>query len=157
MNEVRIYSLDKGVEFGIEQCAMHVMKSVKWHLTDGWEMTNKNKIRTLGEKENFKYLGIIEGDTIKKLEMKEKIKKEYLRRTRKRLETKLSSRKLEFVSTNKSYMHKLAAVLENDTHKLLRDFDIQTDHLISARRPDLMIINNNNNKKKFPKLSILLS
>ena len=26
------------------------------------------------------------------------------------------------------------------THKLLGDFDIQTDHLISARRPDLMII-----------------
>ncbi len=31
--------------------------------------------------------------------------------------------------------------LENDTHKLLWDFDIQTDHLISTRRPDLIIIN----------------
>ena len=38
-------------------------------------------------------------------------------------------------------MHKLAPVLENDTHKLLRDFDIHTDHLISTRRPDLIIIN----------------
>ena len=27
------------------------------------------------------------------------------------------------------------------THKLLWDFDIHTDHLISARRPDLIIIN----------------
>ena len=27
------------------------------------------------------------------------------------------------------------------THKLLRDFDIWTDFLISARRPDLIIIN----------------
>ena len=27
------------------------------------------------------------------------------------------------------------------THKLLWDFDIQTDHLISARKPDLIIIN----------------
>ncbi len=35
-----------------------------------------------------------------------------------------------------------ASVLENDTHKLLWDFNIQTDHLISARRPDLIIINN---------------
>ena len=35
-----------------------------------------------------------------------------------------------------------APVLENDTHKLLWDFDIHTDHLISARRPDLIIINN---------------
>ena len=33
-----------------------------------------------------------------------------------------------------------ASVLENDTHKLLWDFDIQTDHLISARRPDLIRI-----------------
>ena len=32
-------------------------------------------------------------------------------------------------------------VLENDTHKLLWDFDIQTDHLISAGRPVLIIIN----------------
>ena len=29
---------------------------------------------------------------------------------------------------------------ENNTHKLLWDFDIQTDHLISARRLDLIII-----------------
>ena len=34
-----------------------------------------------------------------------------------------------------------ALVLENNTHELLRDFDIHTDHLILARRPDLIIIN----------------
>ena len=34
-------------------------------------------------------------------------------------------------------MHKL----ENDTHKLPWDFDILTDHQISPRRPDLIIIN----------------
>ena len=33
-----------------------------------------------------------------------------------------------------------APVQENDTHKLLWDFNIQTDHLIPARRPDLIII-----------------
>ena len=38
-------------------------------------------------------------------------------------------------------MHHAAAVLENVTHKLQWDFDIETDHLISARRPDLIIIN----------------
>ena len=38
-------------------------------------------------------------------------------------------------------MHNPAPVLENNTHKLLWDFDIHTDHLISARRPDLIIIN----------------
>ena len=38
-------------------------------------------------------------------------------------------------------MHNLAPVLENNTHKLLSDFDIQTDHRISTRRPNLIIIN----------------
>ena len=38
-------------------------------------------------------------------------------------------------------MHNPAPVQENDSHKLLWDFNIQTDHLIPARRPDLIIIN----------------
>ena len=38
-------------------------------------------------------------------------------------------------------MHNPAPVLENARHKLLWDFNIQTDHLISARRPGLIIIN----------------
>ena len=39
-------------------------------------------------------------------------------------------------------MHNPAAVQENETHKLLWDFDIHTDRQISARRPDVIIINN---------------
>ena len=50
-------------------------------------------------------------------------------------------KKLKFDHTNKWYMHNLETVLENETHKLFLDFDIQTDYLISARRPDLIIIN----------------
>ena len=38
-------------------------------------------------------------------------------------------------------MHNPAPVLENDTHKLLWNFNIQTDHLIPARRSDLIITN----------------
>ena len=38
-------------------------------------------------------------------------------------------------------MHNPALVLENDSQKLLWDFNIHTDHLIPARRPDLIIIN----------------
>ena len=56
-------------------------------------------------------------------------------------------KKSKFDHANKWYMHNPAPVLENDTHKLLWDFDIQTDHLISARRPDLIIINKKKKKK----------
>ena len=38
-------------------------------------------------------------------------------------------------------MHNPEPVRENATHKLLWDFNIQTDHLFPARRPDLIIIN----------------
>ena len=33
------------------------------------------------------------------------------------------------------------SVLENETLKILCDFKMQTDHLISAQRPDLVIVN----------------
>ena len=65
------------------------MKSGKQHLMEGVELRHQVIIRTLEEKETYKNLGIFEADTIKQREMKEKIKKEYLRRTRKLLETKL--------------------------------------------------------------------
>ena len=91
---VRIYTRDIEMEFGIEKCAMLVMKSVKRQLTDGMELPYKDKIKTLAENETYKYLGILEADTIKQAEMKEKIQKEYLRRTRKLLETKLNNRNL---------------------------------------------------------------
>ena len=70
------------------------MKSGKRHLIDGIELPNQDKIRTLAENETYQYLGIMEADTIKQVEMKDKIQKEYLRRIRKLLETKLSSRNL---------------------------------------------------------------
>ena len=70
------------------------MKSRKQHMIEGIELPNKEKIRTLGEKETYKYLEILEADTIKQVETKEKVKKEYLRRIRKLLETKLCSRNL---------------------------------------------------------------
>ena len=38
-------------------------------------------------------------------------------------------------------------ILENDTQKLRWDFDIHTDHLISARRPELIIINKKKKNK----------
>ena len=44
-------------------------------------------------------------------------------------------------------MHNPAFFLENDRHKFLWIFDMQTDHLISVRRPDLIIINKKKKKR----------
>ena len=50
-------------------------------------------------------------------------------------------KKFKLNHTNKLYMHNPASLLENESQKLLWDFKIQTDHLISARRPHFIITN----------------
>ena len=40
----------------------------------------------------------------------------------------------------KWYMHKPESVQENEMHKILRYFEIQTHNLISAGRQDLVLI-----------------
>ena len=74
------------MELGIEKGAMQVMKSGKRDKTEGVKLRNQVIIRKLGVKETYKYLGILEVDTIKQ---QEKTKKEYRRRARKLLEIKL--------------------------------------------------------------------
>ena len=69
---VRIYSQNIGMGFGIEKCAVQIMKSGKRHMTEGIELPNQDKTRTLGEVETYKYLEILEADIIKHAEMKEK-------------------------------------------------------------------------------------
>ena len=45
-------------------------------------------------------------------------------------------------------MHNPESVQEKENHKFLQDFEIQTDHLISARRPDLGTGKKEKKKKK---------
>ena len=58
--------------FGIEKWTLLVMKRGKRHRTDGIELSNQNRIRALAENETYKYLKILEADTIKQVEMKMK-------------------------------------------------------------------------------------
>ena len=69
---VGIYSQDIRMEFGREKCTTLVMLvSGKRQMTEWVELSNQ--IRTFGEKETYKYLEMLEADTIKQMEMKEKI------------------------------------------------------------------------------------
>ena len=51
------------------------------------------------------------------------------------------------IRTN-GYINNSESVLENEMLKILRNFEIQTDHLISARQQDEVVVNNNKKKKK---------
>ena len=70
------------MEFVIEKCAILITKSGKRQITEGIELLNQERIKTLGEMENYKYRRILKADTIKQAKMKGKIRKEYLRRPR---------------------------------------------------------------------------
>ena len=45
-------------------------------------------------------------------------------------------------------MHKTESVLENEMNKIHWDSEIQKDHLISARKPDLVNINKRKEKRE---------
>ena len=49
-------------------------------------------------------------------------------------------KRLKSDHTNKWYMHKLESILDNETHKILWDVEIQTDSPISDRWSDLVFI-----------------
>ena len=57
-------------------------------------------------------------------------------------------REMTFDHIIKWYKHKPKSTQENEIHKILKDFDIQTDHLILGRRLDDVSIN----KKKKPRI-----
>ena len=60
------------MEFGKEKCAMLLMRRVKRHMTEEIELPNQEKIRLFGEKETYKYKGILKTDS-NKVEMGEKM------------------------------------------------------------------------------------
>ena len=89
VNTVRIFTSDIQMKFGLQKCATLVMRRGKKIEDEGISMPDGQLLQDLGE-ESYKYLGILEADKIKMEEMKEKVRKEYYRRIRKVLESKLN-------------------------------------------------------------------
>ena len=87
-----IYIQDIKIGFGIERCARRVMKSGKRHLIDVMKLQSKDKIRTFGEKEKYKYLGLLDAGMIKHVERKTKLGKNISEELESYSRQKLSSR-----------------------------------------------------------------
>ena len=64
------------------------------------ELSNLKSISTLGEKENYRYLEILEADTTKQVEMKEKVGKEYFRRIKKKKRKKKEKIEIKLCTRN---------------------------------------------------------
>ena len=88
---VRVISEDTGMEFGIEKCAMLVMEKGKIGKSVGIELPNGKVIKLLQGGESYKYLGILEADKFSEEKMNLNVLKEYIRRIRKVLKSKLNS------------------------------------------------------------------
>ena len=78
------------MEFGIEKCAMLVMEKGKIVKSVGIELPGSKVVRSLQEGESYKYLGILEADKFLEEKMNLIVLKEYLRRLRKVLKSKLN-------------------------------------------------------------------
>ena len=87
-------SEDIGMEFGIEKCAMLVMEKGKILKSVGIELPDGKFNKSLQEGESYKYLGILEADKFLEEKMKLNVLKEYIRRLRKVLKSKLNGRYL---------------------------------------------------------------
>ena len=90
VNTVRIFSRDIGMEFGISKCAVLIMKRGKACACEGIVLPDAQVIRGLEGGDGYKYLGVLEADNVKHNDMKQSISKEYLRRIRKILKSKLN-------------------------------------------------------------------
>ena len=86
--------MDVGMDFRIEKCAMLVMEKGKIVKSVGIELPDGKVIKSLQEGESYKYLEILEAEKVLEEKMKLNVSKEYIRRLRKVLQSKLNSENL---------------------------------------------------------------
>ncbi len=86
-----MFSTDIGMEFGIKKCGVLILKRGKIVRCDGIELPNDELIKEV-EQDGYIYLGIVELDKVKEKEMKEKTIREYKRRLRLILKSKLNGK-----------------------------------------------------------------
>ena len=91
MNTVRIFSDDIGMEFGLQKCAILVMKRGKIEMgTDDMIMPAGGEIKAMRKDSDYRYLGVLECDTVKNEKVKTLVQVEYKRRLKSMLKSKLN-------------------------------------------------------------------
>ena len=86
---MKIFSDDVGMVFGLDKCAALVLKMGKMFRTEGIELPDGKRMREI-TLYRYKYLGVLQLDSIMNKEMKEKVKSEYIRRVKKLLSSQLN-------------------------------------------------------------------
>ena len=89
LSRLGIFSDDVGMVFGQGKCGVLFLKSGKMVRTEGIELPDGKRMREVNLDE-YKYLGVLQLDSIMKREMKEKVKSEYVRIVQKLLRSQLN-------------------------------------------------------------------
>ena len=93
VSTIELFSTDIGMEFGTKKCGTLVLKRGKVVKSDVLELRSGEQIKKV-EEDGYKYLGITEFDKIKESTMKESFRKEYLRRTKAIMKSRLNGKNI---------------------------------------------------------------
>ena len=91
-NTVRIFSDDINMSFGLDKCAKVTINRGKMEIGSGITLPDGNEIKNLDIEDEYKYLGLLESDELNLDRIKTKAKKEYKKRLRSILKSKLHAR-----------------------------------------------------------------
>ena len=78
---VRVFSRDIGMEFGLDKCAVLVLKQGINVRCEGIVLPDGQMMGQVDEN-GYKYLGVLKGADIMQKEMKEKVRQEYMKRVK---------------------------------------------------------------------------
>ena len=92
LKSVKSFSDDIGMTFGLDKCAKATFNRGKLISTENVVLDDVTVIKELEQEGTYKYLGVNEGNGIQHTSMKEKIRKECIRRVRSIMKTELSSK-----------------------------------------------------------------
>ena len=121
-----MFSTDIGMEFGLDKCAVLVIQAGVKVEYDGIVLPDGQVIKEVDEK-GYKYLGVLEGAGIKTREMKELVRKEYLRRVKLVAESKLYAGNLvRAVNVWAVSVVRYTAGILDWTEKELKAMDVKT-------------------------------
>ena len=131
---VHKFSKDIGMEFGMDKCAVLEIKSGVQVSCNGIVLPDDKTMQEV-EPEGYKYLGVLEGADIKMKDMKDKVRKEYLRRVKATAGSQLhAGNLLQAVNTwAVSVVRYTAGILDWSTREL-EAMDTKTRKILAMNR-----------------------
>ena len=134
VSTVQVISQDIGMQFGINKCGAIIMKRGKLVKSEDIRLTNGESIKEVSD-QGYKYLGILELDKIKEKEMKEVFRKEYLRRIKLIMKSKLNGRnKILAVNTWAVSLMRYGAGIIKWTKNELQEVDRKTRKVMTINK-----------------------